>query len=426
MSSGGLTDRPDRELSRFRAFWLAGTVSAIGDGMSVVAVPLLAASVTEDPRAVAGIRIAALLPWLTLGLAAGVIADRVSRQRLAAAANIARVAILAVVAVVAAQDLATLMPVYLLVFVLGSAQTLFDSAAQALLPDLVAHGELERANGRLAAGQAFGLTFVGPPLGGVLFAWHPAAPFVLDAASFAVAAALILTVKSGRPGRVGRIDSGNSMARFIGDIWAGLRHVGTHPLLRTIVVLYAAVNFGHGMVNGVFVLFTTQVLGLNEAGFGLLVTFESAGTLVGSLLAARIGERLGTWWSLRISILVSGLAPLLIGLSRTPELTFAIVAVEGVSLAIWGVVSLSVRQRRIPAELQGRTAALYRSAGLGSKLLGALVGGYLAYLTTLTVPFLIGGALACTVVAGLASRLNGTQTTGRERTPVRVPTAGNR
>lgn len=397
---------PARSRPHFSAFWIAGTVSAIGDGMTVVAVPLLAASVTDDPRAVAGVRVAALLPWLTLGLVAGVIADRVSRRRLAGYVNAARVAILAVVAVVAAHDLVTLLPVYLLVFVLGTGQTLFDSAAQALLPEIVTPERLERANGSLYAGQAIGLTFIGPPLGGLLFARHPAAPFLVDAVSFAVAGALILamrTVRSAVPHRHATADG--SLSRFLDDLRRGLRYVGDRVLLRTVAILSAAVNFAQGMVNGVLVLFAAQTLGLSTAGYGLLVTFESAGGLLGGLLARPVGDWLGTWWTLRTTIFAAALSPLLIGLARTPTATFAIVALEGFSIAIWGVVSLSVRQRRIPAEMLGRTAALYRASGLSAKLLGALVGGYIAHFTTLNAPFLIGGALACAAVAGIAFRL---------------------
>jgi MFS family permease len=389
---------------QFAAFWAAATVSAIGDGMTIVAIPLLAASVTDDPRAVAGIRIAALLPWLTLGLAAGVIADRVSRRRLAAYVNAVRVAMLAVVAVVAAQDLTTLLPVYLLVLLLGIAQTLFDSAAQALLPEIVPPERLERANGRLAAGQAIGLTFIGPPLGGLLFAWQPAAPFAIDAVSFAVAGALILVMRTGY-GASHPSTSDRSVARFVGDIGRGLRYVWDRTLLRTMLIISAVSNFASGMANGVMVLFAAQVLGLSNTGFGLLVTFESAGALIGSLVAGRIGGWLGTWWTLRISIFLAGLCTLLLGLTRTPEIAYSVAALDGLAIAVWSVAAVSVRQRRIPADMLGRTAAFYRSAGLGSTLLGALVGGYVAYLTGLYVPFLVGGVLACAVVAVGASRL---------------------
>src|SRR5262249_39331987 len=139
------------------------------------------------------------VPWLVFGLVSGAIADRVRRRQLMIAADCIRAVTVLVLALLAGHELTGLWPLYALVFVLGSAQTLFDSAVLAFIPEHVQDDRLERANGLLFAGQAVGMTFVGPPLGALLFTWSPAAPFAVDAASFVASAALLFGVRGTEP-----------------------------------------------------------------------------------------------------------------------------------------------------------------------------------------------------------------------------------
>src|SRR3954452_11193368 len=62
--------------------WTATVISALGDGVALVAFPLLAAGLTRRPLLIAGVAMAQRLPWLLLSLPAGALADRVDRRRL--------------------------------------------------------------------------------------------------------------------------------------------------------------------------------------------------------------------------------------------------------------------------------------------------------------------------------------------------------
>lgn len=156
--------------------------------------PLLAATLTRDPALVAGVSFAGFLPWLLFSLLAGAIVDRVDRRRLMWSVQVFRTALMGLLSVAILlgwSDRPLLFLMYGVAFLLGTAETLFDNAAQAIMPSVVAKEHLEKANGRLYGVEMLANNFAGPPLGGFLFAVAASAPFLLDTGSFAMAAVLI-------------------------------------------------------------------------------------------------------------------------------------------------------------------------------------------------------------------------------------------
>ncbi|MEV0841384.1 MFS transporter [Actinocatenispora sera] len=186
-----------RTLRRPRPFgllWGAATISALGDGVHWIALPLLAASVTSDPRLVSLVSVAEQLPWVLFGLLAGALADRVDRRRVLWRLDLVRAGIVAVLAGTVLTDSVTLPVVLLVAFTLTSVGTVYDAASAAMVPALVPVAERPAANGRLQAGTLVADTLLGAPVGATLFTLYAAAPFLVDTASFAVAAALVAAI----------------------------------------------------------------------------------------------------------------------------------------------------------------------------------------------------------------------------------------
>ena len=169
----------------FAKLWTANAVSNLGDGVTLVAGPLLAATLTRDPRLVAGLAVAQRLPWLLFSLVSGALVDRLDRRRLMVRVDAARCLAVGGLGVAVLADAATLPLLYAVFFALGTAETLFDNAAVSILPAVVPKDRLARANGRLLGAQMVANELVAPPLGGLLFATAAAVPFLLDAGTFA-------------------------------------------------------------------------------------------------------------------------------------------------------------------------------------------------------------------------------------------------
>ena len=179
MSSG--TRRPRLGAHYWRLWW-ANAISSTGDGAFVAALPLLAVTISRDPRLVAVVTAAGYLPWMVLSLPAGALVDRYDRATLMWRAQAVQAAVVAAVAVLVVFRIANIAVLGLAGLLLGSAEVVFSNAAQAMLPALVPPELLARANGSQQVSLTVGETFLGPPAGSLLFAAAAALPFGLDAA----------------------------------------------------------------------------------------------------------------------------------------------------------------------------------------------------------------------------------------------------
>ncbi len=171
----------------YRRLWAANAVSVTGDGVTVTAGPLLAASITHDPLLVAGALFAQQLPWLIFTLFSGALVDRVEPGRLIVIVDLLRAAAIGGLAASVMAGVAHLAALYGALFILGAGSTVSDTAVLSLPPLLAGPEDLVRANAGLQAVQLIGTDLAGPPLGAYLFVLAAGLPFAFDAATFVCA-----------------------------------------------------------------------------------------------------------------------------------------------------------------------------------------------------------------------------------------------
>lgn len=410
--------RPARLGSDFSRLWAATSVSNLGDGIREAALPLLAATMTRDPLLVAGVAAAGRIPWLVLSLLSGAIVDRVDRRTLMWRVDIFRTVVMAALAASVLSGGAALPLLYLCAFLLGAAETLFDNAAHAILPSVVGRENLERANGRMESAMMVCNDFAGPPVGALLFAFVAAAPLAVDAASFALASLLILSVKARPAGQV--VSVGRSLRA---DIAEGVRWLASNAVLRSLSLTAAAVNL---LVHGtwaIFVLFSLDVIGTGGVGFGVLVSAFALGGVLGGLFAPSMA-RLGPGRAITGAIVLAALSELTMGLVSNPVVIAGMLVLLGFAGAVWNVVTTSIRQRLVPDRLLGRVNSAHRMLSWGSIPLGALLGGLLARTFGLRAPFLFAAvALAALALGsrGMARRIVSSKQTGEPLISVQQP-----
>jgi MFS family permease len=368
----------------FAKLWTATAVSNLGDGVTLVAGPLLAASLTRDPRLVAGLAVAQRLPWLLFSLVSGALVDRLDRRLLMVRVDAARCVAVGLLGVAVLADMATLPLLYAVFFALGTAETLFDSAAVSILPAVVPRAQLPRANGRLLSAQMVANELVAPPLGGLLFATAAAVPFLLDAGTFAAAAALVAAI--GGRFRVERPE-GAAPTTLRSEIAEGVRWLARHRLLRILAVAIAVMNLTLSATLSISVLYAQERLGLGSVGYGLLLSAVAVGGISAGLVAERVIGRLGPATTMRLGLVIESSTHLVLALARSPYVVGAMFALFGFHAMTWSVISVSLRQELIPARLLGRVNSAYALFGFGSLSLGAVAGGLLAARYGLTAPF---------------------------------------
>jgi MFS family permease len=377
-------------------------VSTVGDGLTLTAAPLLAASLTRDPLAISLVSASAFLPWLVLGLLTGALVDRWDRRRTMWTVDVGRAVVVGGLAAAIFWDAASIPLLVVATFLLGTGQTLFDGAAQAAIPAVVSRDpeRLQRANGRMIGTQTVGQQFLGPPAGGALFAIAGWVPFAVDAVSFLASSALVRSV----PGRftpdpgAGPRPARRSVRREIAE---GLRWLVRHRLLRRLALLACAVNLAGAASYGVLVLLAQDRLGLGSIGYGLLLTAEAVGAVAGSLLARRTSQLLGTTRAFGVAMLIQAVGTAAVGLTRSVAVAAVALAVSSLSIGVWNVLGQSLRQELTPSRLMGRVVTAFRMVGLGGIPVGGLLGGLLARQYGLPSAFLAAAVL--TAVTGLVS-----------------------
>lgn len=396
-------DRPSRAGRQplgtaYWRLWTSSGLSNLADGIVKVALPLVAIHFTDSPTLIAGLAFALTVPWLLFALPAGALADRLDRRRMMLGANAVRVVALVVLALSVVVDIGSIWVLYFVAFCIGITETFYDTSAQSILPQVVSRDRLSRANGRLFAAELTANEFVGPPLGGVLVAVGAAMAFGTPAALWAVAVGVLLLVRG--PFRIER-DQPTTMRA---DVAEGLRYLWRHRLLRTLAVMVGVSNFATNATWAILVLYAVgpdSAIGLSEPGYGLLLTTVAAGSLLGFLVAERIEQRLGRARSLVLTILGSTLLLGAPALTADPVLIGAAFLVGGTTIAIWNVITVTLRQRVTPDRLLGRVNSGYRLVAYGTRPLGAVAGGVLAQAFGLRTVFAVMALLTLILIAGM-------------------------
>jgi MFS family permease len=381
----------------FTRLWTASAVSNVGDGVTMVAGPLLVASLTTDPAAVAGAVFAQQLPWLLFALVSGAWSDRVDRRRLVVAVNLVRGAAVGVLAVTIAAGAVSVPLIYLVFFVLGTGETLADTAASAFVPAIVPAESLPSANSLLGATFTVLNQFAAKPLGAWLFVVAAALPFGVNAASFALSAALISGMRSVPP------PASRPRTSLRADIAEGLRWLWGHRLLRTLAVTMAFGNLVFCAAFAIFVLYSYARLGLSSFGYGVLLIAFAAGGLTGTLVAPWLLRTSGATALLRTGLLIEIALHATLAAVRMPILAGAMIVIFGVHTVVWGVVVTTIRQRTVPPGILGRVTSVYALLDLGGAALGSLLGGLVAQAYGIVAMFWTAAA-AMLVIAVVAWR----------------------
>jgi MFS family permease len=382
---------PPRFGTGFR--WLLGAswISNLGDGVAIAAGPLLVASLTDDALLIAAAAFLQWLPPLLFALYAGALSDRLDRRRVIGAVNAVRAAVLGVIVATILTDTVSIGVVLGCLFLLGTAEVFADNASQTLLPLILKRDDLAIGNARLQAGFITLNELAGPPLGAALFATGMALPFIGQAVMVAAAALLVSRISLSWAARGSEV-----RAHIRQDIAEGLRWTRDHAAVRTLVLTIFIFNITFGAAWSILVLYALQRLGLGEIGFGLLTTFMAAGGLLGTLSYGWITRHVSLGNLMRIGLIIETLTHLGLAVTTTPAVAMAIFFIFGAHAFVWGTTSVTIRQRAVPVELQGRVGSVNTVGTYGGLVIGAVIGGILGRELGVTAPFwfaFIGSAI---------------------------------
>jgi MFS family permease len=362
------------------------------------AAPLLTLTLTNDERLIAGVSFCAAIPWLVLSLPAGVYIDRFDRRKLMIAANVIRAVLFGLIAFSAATGTLSIWIFMAILIGVGCCEVIFDMSAQAFLPQIVPDHLLEKANGRLSSLELITNTFIGLPLGAWAFVLAIGVPFGVNAASFALAALLVASIRipSAKTPKANSEELRNS---FKADLTEGLQWLWSNKLIRTLAIMLGIANMTAMFGEAIFVKYAAVELGVTGRAYGFLLALTAIGSILGGLLGDKIAKRLGIAQSIVYSYFVFGFVGIIYFFMPYVWAVAIAASFMGLAGTTWNVVTVSLRQRVIPTELFGRVNSVYRFIGTGSIGIGALIGGQIAYSTNLRMPFLVAAIIGLGALA---------------------------
>jgi MFS family permease len=385
----------DERLSRNRDFLtLLGSqsVSVLGDSVSATALPLLVYALTGSGLAMGAILAINTGADFVLGTIAGAMADRGDRKRMMLLSDFGRAIFTALIPISHLLNGPTLAVIVLVTAPLAILRGFFRAGYLAAMPNLVGRSQLARGNGVLEA--AYSTTFVvGPAVAGFLVTViGPAETLALDAASFAISAVGLLLI-----GRELKAPADRPPSRMVDDIREGIVYVARHPVLRSVIALFATVSAILTPIGAAMTFRIVRDLGLSPAAFGLTLTGLGIGAVLGSALVSRLKPTADVRRFLIGSVLVLGVPIILGAFVNSLPLIVLLTAISGVGETAMAVVYISTRAANSPDHLVGRIASTARVTTLGLMPFGAVIGGILIDTIGGTATLVVIGSSMCIV-----------------------------
>ncbi|GAB1640434.1 hypothetical protein KRMM14A1259_08570 [Krasilnikovia sp. MM14-A1259] len=286
--------------------------------------------------------------------------------------------------------------------VLASAEVFADNTVATLTPMLVGRDDLVVANARLQTGFITLNQLVGPPVGAVLFAVGRVWPFVAETVLVVAGVLLVWRVVLPAPVRVG---GSGGVGR---DMVEGFRWTVRHAAVRTLALTILVFNVTFGAAWSVLVLYAGRRLGLGAVGFGLLTTVSAVGGLVGTGVYGWLTRRVSLGNVMRAGLVIETLTHLVLAVTRSAWVASAVFFVFGAHAFVWGTTSITVRQRAVPEQLQGRVGSVNTVCTYGGLVVGSVVGGVLADRWGVAAPFwfaFVGSAVFLVLLWGELTRI---------------------
>jgi MFS family permease len=396
---GGMAEPARRSLWHhpdFLRLWGGETVSLLGSQVSVLAIPLAAISILHASNFAVGLLAsAATVPFLLVGLPAGVWVDRWPRRPVLIAGDVGRALALGSVPLAYGLGWLTIWQLYLVALVTGVLTVFFDVAYQSYLPALVGRAQLIDGNAKLEISQSAAL-IGGPGLaGGLIRLLGAPAAVVVDGCSFLVSAIAVRSIAAPETRPEAAAGAGRPMGA---DIREGLRYVLGDPVLRRFAGATATSNLFSSMFQTVLLLYMVHRLGYGAGTIGLVFLLGNIGFLLGALLASPLGRRFGIGPVCGAALMASGAGSLLAPLAG-PAGGFALLVaslfVISATGPIYNVNQVSFRQALCPERLLGRMNATMRFLVWGTLPVGAFLAGVLAGTIGLHPTLWVGAAGGC-------------------------------
>ncbi len=350
--------------------WAGQAVSSFGSQITQLTFPLLVLALTGSPAQAGLVGAARALPFALLSLPAGALVDRWDRKRLMIWCDAGRALALGSVPLALALGRLSLGQLAIVSTIEGTLFLFFNLAESSCLPQVV---EREQLPGALTQNQVTDslAQLLGPTLGGALYAFGAAVPFLADAISYLVS---LLTLRFIR--RPLQEERTAAPGRLRDEMSEGIAWLWRQEPLRFLALLTGGLmvcSVGYPLI----MIVLGERVGASSFAIGLIFAGGGAGSVVGGLLTPWLQRRfrfgpLMIWsaWIWALTWLFFLFAP------NVPTLALANAAAF-IIVPVYMITQYRYRLAATPDRLQGRMNAVFRLIIWGSQPLGVALAGLL-------------------------------------------------
>jgi MFS family permease len=336
----------------FSLLWTGQLVETIGNALTSIAASIYVYRQTGSALSVGLMLMATAAPSLLVGLFAGVFVDRYDRKKIMIIADVLRAILIALVPVLVPLNVIWL---YVIVMLVSAIAQFFDPAHESLLPEVASDEELAAANSLIAI-SSFGSTAVGFAAAGLIASaaninWA----FYVNAFTYVFSALCVSLIRI----KPIQAEEETSAAVVLQNLRAGVNQLLSTPVLRSLFSVQVVVLISFGLSNTLLLPFALTALNATEFEYGLQEGLTSIGFVVGSLLMAKVYDRLqgGAW--LAISFLGMGLVGVVYSFLQSVPLAIALITFSGLFNAPSSIGRRVIVQRNTPPEMRGRVSSAF-------------------------------------------------------------------
>jgi MFS family permease len=404
--------------TNFRRYWVAQSISMLGDQIGGIAIPLAAVLVLHVSAPQMGYLTALeWLPSLLFGLHAGAYVDRSGKRRaIMIAADLGRFVLLASLPVGYLLGVLTLAQLLIVTFLAGTLSVLFNVSDATLFQSLLRPDEYVEGNSLIHGSRA--LSYVaGPSIGGLLVQVLSAPMAILaDALSFIGSAFFLVRTKTTEPPASSDKDA----------VTAGARFIISSPIVRSSLLAVGTINFFNLMFMAVYLLYVVRQLHVRPGELGLVLGAAAIGGVAGAAVTRRICDAIGVGWAYTLGCALFAAPVALVPLASGPRplvlaMLFAAEFGSGFGVMVLDISIGAIFAAVIPPELRARVSGAFTAVNYGTRPVGALIGGLLGAAiglrTTLWITVIGGLFGAVLLLPGPIPRFRMPATTSQERQP---------
>ncbi|MDQ2857450.1 MAG: MFS transporter [Candidatus Eremiobacteraeota bacterium] len=372
----------------FRLFYAGQAFSYVGDGLRLIAIPLLVYHLTGSALSIGITYALELGPFAVFSLLGGSLADRLNRRALMIVCDATRFVVMALFVLAVATHALTLAAVYAGIVVLSIAAAVFNGGQASSIPFLVGKERATGATSALLLVDQLSQTVL-PPVGGALFALvGPLPALAANACTYLLSQASLVAIDTLGPAEPSGLPSLREIAR---DVGIGYRFAWSDAALRAFTAFSLILNFFGMMVGAVFIPFLKRDFGASDAVVGYALGLGAVGAMLGSWLAGRIPRRWPFGRVLIVAYACDGIAFVPVMLTHRLAVAVTFLAVTNACVLFEIAQIIGWRMRVIPEHLVGRVFGAVRFVVIIGTVPGALIGGYLADRYGARTPIVVSG-----------------------------------